>query len=230
MKLSIIIPVYNEKETILKIIEKVNNVPLEKELIVVDDGSTDGTEDILKNIQNKRLNIQNLKIIFKEKNEGKGSAISRGLKEITGDIVVIQDADMEYEPMDFMSLVKPIEEGSTKVVYGSRFLGKGSKSSLMFYLGGRLLSFMVSVLYGEKITDEPTCYKVFKAEVIKSISLRCTRFEFCPEITAKVIKKGYKIIELPIRYNPRNIKEGKKIRLKDGISAVWTLLKYRFVD
>ncbi|MCL4386254.1 MAG: glycosyltransferase family 2 protein [Cyanobacteria bacterium] len=229
MKLSIIIPVYNEKGTILKIIEKVNNVTLEKELIVVDDGSTDGTKEILKNIQNANFSDKNIKIIFKKKNEGKGSAIREGLKKVTGDIVTIQDADMEYEPMDFMSLVKPIEEGKTRVVYGSRFLGKNLKSSLGFYLGGRLLSFLVSILYGEKITDEPTCYKVFKTEVIKSIPLRCTKFEFCPEITAKVIKRGYRIVELPIHYNPRSIKEGKKIRLKDGISAIWTLLKYRLV-
>ncbi len=230
MKLSIIIPVYNEKNTILKIIEKVNNVPLEKEIIVVDDGSTDGTRNILKNIQNTPTSSQNLKIIFKDKNEGKGSAIRQGLKEVAGDIVTIQDADLEYEPMDFLSLIKPIENSQTKIVYGSRLLGRGTKSSLMFYLGGRLLSFLANILYGQKITDEPTCYKVFKTELIKSIPLKCKRFEFCPEITAKVMKRGYKIVELPIHYNPRSISEGKKIRLKDGISAIWTLLKYKFID
>ncbi len=229
MKLSIIIPVYNEKDTILKIIEKVNSVPLKKEIIIVDDGSTDGTKNILKNVKAKNIDNPNLKIIFKDKNEGKGSAIRKGLKEATGDIITIQDADLEYEPIDFISLIQPIESGKTKVVYGSRILGKGQKSSFTFYLGGRLLSFLVRMLYGKKITDEPTCYKVFKTDVIKSIPLKCKKFEFCPEITAKVIKKGYKIIELPIHYNPRSIKEGKKIRLKDGISAVWTLLKYRLV-
>jgi glycosyltransferase involved in cell wall biosynthesis len=222
--------VYNEKNTILKIIEKVNNVPLEKEIIVVDDGSTDGTRNILKNIQNTPTSSQNLKIIFKDKNEGKGSAIRQGLKEVAGDIVTIQDADLEYEPMDFLSLIKPIENSQTKIVYGSRLLGRGTKSSLMFYLGGRLLSFLANILYGQKITDEPTCYKVFKTELIKSIPLKCKRFEFCPEITAKVMKRGYKIVELPIHYNPRSISEGKKIRLKDGISAIWTLLKYKFID
>ena len=230
MKLSVIIPVYNEKNTILKIIEKVQNVPIEKEIIIVDDGSTDGTRDILNQKSNIKNQISNLKVILKERNEGKGSAIRRGLEEITWDVVVIQDADLEYEPMDFLKLIKPIEEGKTKVVYGSRVLSRSKKSSLMFYMGGRILSFITNFLYNTRITDEPTCYKMFKAEVIKSINLKCRKFEFCPEITAKVRKKGYKIIEIPINYNPRSIKQGKKIRWKDGLIAVWTLVKYKFVD
>jgi len=225
MKLSVIIPVYNEKETILKILEKVQKVPIEKEIIIIDDGSNDGTTEILKNIKDK-----NIKIIFKKVNEGKGSAIREGLKYVKGEIIVIQDADLEYEPMDWIKMVELIEEKNVDVVYGSRVLGRGKKSSLFFYLGGRILSIITNILYNAKITDEPTCYKMFKKKVIKSIELKCKGFEFCPEITAKIRKKGYKIYEVPISYNPRSIKEGKKIRLKDGIMAIWTLIKYRLIN
>lgn len=228
MKLSVIIPVYNEKATIEKVIEKARKVPVEKEIIVVDDGSTDGTQDILKKIEEK--NYKEVKIIFKDKNEGKGAAIREGLKKISGDVIVIQDADLEYEPMDWMNMLKFMKEKKAYVVYGSRVLGRNPKSSFVFYLGGRFLSFLTNILYNAKITDEPTCYKMFKAEVIKNINLKCKGFEFCPEITAKVRKKGYKIYEIPIQYFPRNIKEGKKIRWKDGIVAIWTLIKYRFID
>lgn len=233
MKLSVIIPVYNEKDTILKILNKVEMVPIEKEIIIVDDGSTDGTREILKEgqrVKGEGQNHRNVKVILKEKNEGKGVAIRDGLREVTGDVVVIQDADMEYNPMDFLKLLKVMREKNAKVVYGSRILGKGKKSSIMFYLGGRLLSFLVNVLYDANITDEPTCYKMFEAEVIKSINLKCRGFEFCPEVTAKVMKKGYSIFEVPISYNPRSIKEGKKINWKDGIIAIWTLIKYKFVN
>ncbi len=225
MKLSVIIPVYNEKDTINKIIEKVRKVPIEKEIIIVDDGSTDGTQNILKNFNNK-----DIKVILKEKNEGKGMSIREGLKYVSGDIVVIQDADLEYEPMDFLKMIEVIEKNNASVVYGSRILGKGKKSSFFFYLGGRFLSCIVNILYNAKITDEPTCYKMFRTDVIKKINLKCTGFEFCPEVTAKVRKMGYKIFEVPIHYTPRSIKEGKKIRLKDGIIATWTLIKYRFID
>lgn len=225
MRLSVVIPVYNEKDTILKLIEKVKSVPIEKEIIIVDDGSNDGTREIL-----KKINDSKIKIIFKEKNEGKGTAIRNGLKYVTGDIVVIQDADLEYEPMDWLKMINLIKEKNIDVVYGSRILGKSKKSSLFFYLGGRILSLLANILYHAQITDEPTCYKMFKKEVIKSIDLKCKGFEFCPEVTAKIRKKGYKIYEVPIHYNPRSIKEGKKIRLKDGIIAIWTLIKYRFVN
>jgi glycosyltransferase involved in cell wall biosynthesis len=225
MKLSVIIPVYNEKETILKILEKVQKVPIEKEIIIIDDGSNDGTTEILKNIKDK-----NIKTIFKKVNEGKGSAIREGLKYVKGEIIVIQDADLEYEPMDWIKMVELIEEKNVDVVYGSRVLGRGKKSSLFFYLGGRILSIITNILYNAQITDEPTCYKMFKKKVIKSIELKCKGFEFCPEITAKIRKKGYKIYEVPISYNPRSIKEGKKIRLKDGIMAIWTLIKYRLIN
>ncbi|MCM8805034.1 MAG: glycosyltransferase family 2 protein [Candidatus Omnitrophica bacterium] len=225
MRLSVIIPVYNEKLTILKVIEKVKKVPVEKEIIIVDDGSNDGTREIL-----SKLKDENIKVIFKEKNEGKGTAIRVGLKYVKGEIIVIQDADLEYEPMDWLKMLKIIEEKKANVVFGSRILGKNKKSSFFFYIGGRILSFLANLLYNAKITDEPTCYKMFKKEVIDSINLKCKGFEFCPEITAKVRKKGYKIFEVPINYNPRSIKEGKKIRLKDGFIAIWTLIKYRFIE
>jgi len=225
MKLSVIIPVYNERATILEVLKKVKSVPVEKKIIIIDDGSTDGTKEILKEIQE----TQDLKIIFKDKNEGKGSAIREGLKYVSGDVVVIQDADLEYDPMDWLKMLNIIQEGKADVVYGSRVLGRGEKSSLAFYLGGRFLSSLASILYRIKITDEPTCYKMFKVDVIRSIKLKCKGFEFCPEVTAKVAKKGYEIYEVPISYQPRKIKEGKKIRWKDGVVAIWTLIKYRFL-
>ena len=227
MKLTVIIPVFNEKATIEQIIKKVKKVPVEKEIIVVDDGSTDGTAEILKEISEKDKNI---KIILKEKNEGKGSAIREGLKYVNGDVVVIQDADLEYEPTDWIEMLKFMEEKKADVVYGSRVLGKNKKSSFVFYLGGRILSIITNFLYGAGITDEPTCYKMFNTEIIKSLNLKCRGFEFCPEVTAKIRKKGIKIYEVPIHYNPRSTKEGKKIRWKDGIIAIWTLIKYRFID
>ena len=225
MKLSVIIPVYNERATILEILKKVTSVPVEKEIIIIDDGSTDGTKEILKEIQD----TQNLKIIFKYKNEGKGAAIREGLQYVSGDIVVIQDADLEYDPMDWLKMLNIIQGKKADVVYGSRVLGSGEKSSLTFYLGGRFLSFLANILYRTKITDEPTCYKMFRRDVIRSIKLNCKGFEFCPEVTAKIAKKGYKIYEVSVNYKARKIKEGKKIRWKDGMIAIWTLIKYRFL-
>jgi len=226
MKLSVIIPVYNERATILEILKKVSSVPIQKEIIIVDDGSTDGTKEVLEKLQKR----EDLKIIFKNKNEGKGAAIKKGLQYVSGNVVVIQDADLEYNPMDWLKMLNIIQGKKVDVVYGSRVLGRGKKSSLAFYLGGRFLSWITNFLYNTKITDEPTCYKMFKAEVIKSLNLKCKKFEFCPEVTAKVLKRGYKILEVPINYKPRSRKEGKKIRWKDGLIAIWTLIKYRFVD
>ncbi len=228
MKLSVIIPAYNEKSTILEILKRVQAVPVEKEIVIVDDGSTDGTREILKQVKSGNINFPSplhspptlcggrgedngggekgdIKIILKEKNEGKGSAIREGLKNATGDVVVIQDADMEYDPMDWLKMLKVMKEKNAAVVYGSRITGKGEKSSLSFYLGGRLLSLLTNLLYGTRITDEPTCYKMFRADVIKSIKLECRGFEFCPEVTAKAAKKGYRIYEVPISYKPRKI-------------------------
>ncbi|MDD5086270.1 MAG: glycosyltransferase family 2 protein [Candidatus Nanoarchaeia archaeon] len=227
-KLSVIMPVYNERETILEIIGEIKKARLgntEKEIVIVDDFSTDGTREILKKIKEKGI-----KILYHHKNMGKGYAIRTALKNITGDIVIIQDADLEYDPQEYGKLIEPIIRGESAVVYGSRNLVKNEYSTLSFFLGGKAVTVIANLLYNTKITDEPTCYKVFKSEIFKKINLKCKRFEFCPEITAKVSKLGYKIKEIPISYHPRDKKQGKKIKWRDGIEAVWTLIKYRFKD
>lgn len=227
MKLSIIIPVFNEKNTIKQILEKVESVDLgnmEKEIIIVDDGSTDGTKEILSNLQ------KNYKIIYHNKNMGKGAAIRSGIKEATGDIITIQDADLEYDPNDYKKLVQPIIENKASVVYGSRILNKDNKYvSLIYGWGGKLVTAFANWLYWTNLTDEPTCYKVFRADVLKNLDLKCRGFEFCPEVTAKTLKAGHKILEIPISYNPRSTKQGKKIKYRDGLIAIWTLLKYKFI-
>jgi len=228
-KLSIIIPVYNEKDTILKILDQVNRVGLgevAKEIIIVDDKSTDGTREILKSLEDK------FKIIYHEKNSGKSMALRTGFKQATGDWIVVQDADLEYDPNDFKLLLDKIREEGVKVVYGSRRLHhnyfKSRHSGHIFAIGGIFLTWLTNVLYKTKITDEPTCYKMFRADLLKSIDLKCKRFEFCPEVTAKVAKRGIKIHEMPINYYPRHKDEGKKINWKDGLEAIWTLIKYKF--
>ncbi len=234
IKISVLIPVYNEKNTILEIIKKVKAVPLKKEIIVIDDFSKDGTREILKNIKDEEV-----RVLFHDRNYGKGHAIRTGIKAVTGDVVIIQDADLEYDPQDYIRLVKPIQEGKAKVVYGTRFPRKKDKFfpffhyfslSNPYYLANKILTVTSNILYFANISDEPTCYKVFDTGVLKSINLKCEKFEFCPEVTAKVKKKGYRIYEVPIAYHPRSIKEGKKIKLKDAFDAFWTLLKYRFND
>jgi dolichol-phosphate mannosyltransferase len=227
-KISIIIPVYNEKKTILEILKKIENIDLkdlgfEKEIIIVDDGSTDGTREILKKLINK------YNIIFHPENKGKGSAIKSGLKKATGDYVIIQDADLEYDPKDYRVLLECAINNQAQVVYGSRTLNKKNKHShFIYYLGGKLLSFLTSFLYKTKITDEATGYKLFKAELLKNIFLEGEGFDFCPEVTAKILKQKIKIFEVPINYYPRKKKEGKKIRLSDGIRAAFLLIKLRF--
>ena len=228
MKLSILIPVYNEEKTVEKLIKKVKKVklPIKKEIVVVDDKSTDKTLSILKK-------IKGIKLIEHKKNIGKGAAIKTAIKNADGEIIIIQDADLEYNPEDYNALIRPIIEKKEKVVYGSRVLKKENRlySSLEFYIGGNFLTLLTNILYpSAHITDEPTCYKVFRADVLKSIKLKCKRFEFCPEVTAKILKKGIKIKEIPISYFPRTVKEGKKINWKDGFEAIWTLIKYRFKD
>lgn len=230
MILSVIIPIYNEKNTILEILKKIDAVDLsdiffKKEIILVDDGSVDGTRDILKKLENK------YKVVYHPKNRGKGAAIKTGLNYVLGEYVIIQDADLEYDPKDYRKLLEIALKNDAQVVYGSRRLNPKNKySHLSFYLGGNLLNWLASILYGIKITDESTCYKLFKTETIKAIPLKCERFEFCPEITAKVAKRKIKIYEAPIEYYPRNKKEGKKINWKDGLEALWILIKYKFVD
>ncbi|MBI1803932.1 MAG: glycosyltransferase family 2 protein [Ignavibacteriae bacterium] len=227
MRLSVIIPAYNEERTIRHILEKIFAVPIEKQVIVVDDCSTDGTSKILQEYAVARK----IDLVRHTKNSGKGSAIRTGIRYIEGEVVIIQDADLEYDPGDYPALIQPIVERRADVVYGSRVMNQAnSYSHFSFYLGGRLLSFLTNLLYHAHITDEPTCYKVFRTEVLKQIPLECTRFEFCPEVTAKVLKSGRQILEVPIRYYPRKKKEGKKIRWSDGLEAIWVLLKYRFTS
>lgn len=240
MKLSVIVPVYNEKATIKKILQVVNDVDIDKEMIVVDDGSNDGTRETLAN-----LSMDGIKKCFHKENRGKGAAIRTGLEKVTGDIVIIQDADLEYNPQEYHQLIRPILEGKAQVVYGSRLLGPSVPKNVSlhfyyafffgvkhyaFFLGVKLLNLLTRLLYGVKITDEATCYKVFKTEVIRNIQLKCERFEFCPEVTAKLCKKGYRIHEVGISYMARAFREGKKISWKDGIEAIYTLVKYRFTD
>lgn len=220
--ISVIIPVYNEEETVAEVIKKIIETPFEKEIIAVDDGSNDGTIKILKNFSDK------IKLISHKQNRGKGAAIRSALQEINGDIVIIQDADLEYDPSDYGKILEPVLQNQADVVYGSRNLIHNPRSSLSFYLGGIFLSKLTNFLYGTNITDESTGYKVFRTKILKSLNLKCNGFEFCPEVTAKLLRHGYKIKEVPISYHPRGFDEGKKIGWVDGVKAVFTLLKYRF--
>jgi glycosyltransferase involved in cell wall biosynthesis len=230
LKLSIIVPVYDEKATVLEILDRVHAAPLpkqitEKEVIVVDDGSTDGTSELLAQAEKSGVVV-----LRHARNQGKGAAIATGLKRATGDIVIIQDADLEYDPRDYPHLLQPIIEGRVKVVYGSRFLGPRMAMFFWHMLANQLLTLMTNILYDAILSDMETGYKAFRAEVIKGVPLRARRFDFEPEITAKVLKRGHRIFEVPISYFGREYREGKKIGLKDAFIAVWTLLKYRFVD
>ena len=234
LKLSIIIPAYNERETIEEIVRQVQEAPLdldlalEKEIIVVDDGSTDGTREILAGLAEKH---PHLKVVLHERNAGKGAAIRTGLQYVTGDYVVIQDADLEYDPREYSVLLRPLVERKADVVYGSRFLGPHRAFLFLHYLGNKFLTLVTNVLYDTILTDMETCYKMFRAEVIKGITIRSSGFDFEPEVTAKVLKGGYRLFEVPISYSGRDFEEGKKIHpWKDGLRALWTLIKYRFVD
>lgn len=227
MKLSIIIPVFNEKKTLLEILKRIEKVKIPKvtkEIVLVDDFSTDGTREILKSLKDR------YGVYFHKKNLGKGAAIRTALKHTKGDIVIIQDADLEYNPQDYLKLVKPILAGKASVVYGSRALMKSNPaSSLLFRWGGWVVCQTTNLLYGSNLTDVNCCYKVFKREVINQIKLEGNRFEFCEEVTAKVLKKKYKIEEVAVKYFPRSLADGKKIRWRDGFSAIKTLIKYRFL-
>lgn len=228
MKLSVIMPAYNEEQTLEEIVEKVLAVDMEKELIIVDDGSKDRTREILRE---KFTGRDDVKVIFHEKNSGKGAAVRTGISHASGDMIIIQDADLEYDPADYHMLVKPLMEGRAEVVYGSRVKGSNFRHRYTLNLfAARLLSVMSNILFGLEITDEPTCYKLFKADLIKAVKFNGDGFEWEPEVTAKLGKRGVKILEVPISYYSRTIKEGKKIKWIDGVKAIWTLIKYRFVD
>ena len=229
--LSIIIPVFNEENTIKEIIKQVESVslPIKKEIIVVNDGSFDNTKKKLEQLK-KEFNFI---LIEHQKNQGKGAAIKTGLSKTTGDFILIQDADLELNPQEYPILLKPLLERKAEVVYGSRVLDHNKikdkeQRDWSFYLGGKFLTFLANFLYGLDITDESICYKVFKAEILKDIDLEYKGFEFCPEVTAKIAKKGIKIYEVPVSYNPRSREEGKKTRWRDGFKAIWVLIKYKF--
>jgi glycosyltransferase involved in cell wall biosynthesis len=227
MNLSIVIPVYNEVENIEEILKRVQSTKLANEIIIVDDGSKDGTRDTLQKLDGR----EKVRVILHERNQGKGAAIATGLEESTASVVMIQDADLEYDPRDYPVLLRPIEEGLADVVYGSRFLGAPHRVTMFWHLmANRLLTFMTNILYNTILTDMETGYKVFRREVIDGMPIRAKRFDFEPEFTAKVLKRKYRIFEVPISFNPRDYSQGKKIKLKDAFEAVWTLLKYRFID
>jgi len=224
MKISIIIPVFNEEKTITTIIRQINNVVgFQKEIIVIDDASVDGTS-------RKLMEIKGIKLITHQKNLGKGFAIRSGIEAATGDYVLVQDADLEYDPQDILSMIKPIIQGKAEVVYGSRFTGSRRNMFFWHWMGNQLLTLVTNILYNTTLSDMETCYKLIPLKLIKSLNLESKRFEFEPEVTAKILKKNIRIWEVPISYAGREYNEGKKITWRDGIPALWTLLKYRFVD
>ncbi|OQA93044.1 MAG: Undecaprenyl-phosphate 4-deoxy-4-formamido-L-arabinose transferase [Microgenomates group bacterium ADurb.Bin219] len=236
MILTILIPAYNEKRTVKEIIGRVEEALLPtrwgKEIIIVDDNSKDGTSEEI-----KKLKGNNIKKLFHRKNLGKGAAIRTGLKEARGDVLLIQDADLEYDPQDYSRLLAPIIAGKTKVVYGSRlktlelvFFGKNKTPLPLHYLANRFLSFLTNLLYGSKLTDMETCYKMMTKEIYQDLNLVSNRFEVEPEITAKILKKGEKIFEVPIETKPRDYQEGKKIKARDAFWAIATLVKFRFTS
>ncbi len=225
--LSVLVPVYNEHATLEALLKRVLAVPVDKEVVVVDDGSSDGTREVLAELA-VRLPVR---AFFHERNRGKGAAIRTALAEAVGDIVIIQDADLEYDPEDYPKLIAPIVRGESNVVYGSRYLSHDNPLPLThFKVAVLLLNAMANTLYGTRLTDEATCYKVFRAPLLKSLPLRCERFEFCPEVTARVAKRGERILEIPITYHYRTRAQGKKIGWRDGFEAIWTLIRYRFTD
>lgn len=227
MRVSVIIPVFNESNTILEIVKRVLATGLVSGIVVVNDGSTDDTGEKLASLA-KNGKIQ---VIAHPRNLGKGAAVRTGIQNSDGDVLIIQDADLEYDPRDYPALLKPIEENVADVVYGSRFLG-GPRRPLFYWnmVANKILTFLTNILYNNILSDMETGYKVFKRDLVKDIPLHSRRFDFEPEFTAKVLKRKFRIFEVPITFNPRQYSEGKKIRARDGFIAGWTLLKYRFFD
>jgi glycosyltransferase involved in cell wall biosynthesis len=226
-KLSVIVPVFNERNTVVEIVRRMRAVelPVEREIVLVDDGSDDGTRAVL-----PQLGDSTVRVVTHPHNRGKGAAVRTGLANVTGDLVIVQDADLEYDPEDWPRLLAPMLKGKAQVVYGSRFTGERRNMLFLHWLGNRFLSLVTNVLYNTTLSDMETCYKVFDRRILDGIKLRSERFEFEPEITAKILKKRIRIYEVPISYAGREPEEGKKITWHDGFSALWTLLKYRVVD
>ena len=224
MKLSVVIPAYNEAKTIREIVARVKAVPVEKEILIIDDGSKDGTREILREMDG----VEGVRVFLQPKNQGKGAAVSVGFRHATGDVVVVQDADLEYDPMEYLKLLAPIEQGHADVVYGSRFLGGGARRVLYFWhtVGNRFLTLTSNMFTNLNLTDMETCYKMFRREVVQSMTIESRRFGIEPEITAKVARRGYRVFEVPISYYGRTYEEGKKIGLKDAFSAVWTIVRH----
>jgi glycosyltransferase involved in cell wall biosynthesis len=227
MKTSVVIPVYNEIDTIREILQRVKATKIPDEIIIIDDASTDGTRQLLEDLEcdNK------IRVAFHERNLGKGAAVQTGISQATGDLIIIQDADLEYDPRDYPILLRPIQEGIADAVYGSRFLG-GPRRPVMFWhmVANKILTLMTNILYNNILTDMETGYKVFRREVILGIPIHARRFDFEPEFTAKILKRKVRIYEVPISFNPRDYSQGKKIKLRDAFQAAWTLVKYRIMD
>lgn len=236
MKLSVLVPVYNEERTLEEIARRVCAVPMAKEIIFVDDGSKDHSREILTRLQETSQRsgdaLNSIKVFFQTQNEGKGAALKAGLGHVTGDVVIIQDADLEYDPKDYPSLLEPIQTGVADVVYGTRFAGGGAHRVLFFWhsMGNRLLTLLSNMLTNLNLSDMEVGYKVFRAEILKGIELQSKRFGFEPEITVKLAKKGYRFYEVPIAYHGRTYQEGKKITWKDGLAALYYMIRFRFTD
>jgi len=226
LKLTIVIPAYNEAKTLAEVVGRVRAVDLEgidREILIVDDGSTDGTAEVA-----ARLEGADLRLIRMAKNSGKGAALRRGFEAATGDLIIVQDADLEYDPGEYPKLLAPLRSGAADVVYGSRIVGENAKSYLVYYWGGRALTLVFNLLYGGRLTDLTTCYKAFRREDALGLGLESDGFEFCEEITAKLLLRGLRIVEVPISYSPRSFEAGKKIGWKDGFMALWTMFRLRF--
>ena len=224
-KLSVIVPVYDERNTVVEIVRRMRAVdlPVDLEIVIVDDGSTDGTRDVL-----RQLADSTVRVVLHEHNKGKGAAIRTGLEKVTGDLVLIQDADLEYDPEDWPKLLNPVLRGKAQVVYGSRFTGERRNMLFLHWVGNRFLSLVTNVLYNTTLSDMETCYKLFDRQVLEGITIESDKFYFEPEITAKVLRRGFRIYEVPISYAGRELSEGKKITWRDGIGALRALIKYRF--